>query len=229
MTKVRAAARSKALRSSDVVTQPLHDTIQAIATENPASAAGFADDWIYLALCERDPAAVERALAAIPAQGLSSEGYSIPRSYYQGLAARAGGDSETARDFFQVARVEVEKSLQAQPDYGESLTVLGMIDAALGRKDDAIREGRRAVELVPLSKDSINGAYAISHLAVIYSWTEEKDAALEELAIAAKIPGGPSYGELRLYPHWDALRGDPRFEQIVASLAPADDVSTHGP
>ncbi len=209
--------------------QPLHLAIQAVVTENPASAAGLADDWLNLALCERDPTAAEHALAAMPAQGYTNQGFSFPRSWCQALAARTAGDSEVARSFFKVARAEVEKSLQDQPDYGESLALLGMIDAALGRKDDTIREGRRAVELLPVSKDSINGALAVEYLAVIYAWTGENDAALEQLAMAAKIPGEVSYGQLRLHPFWDALRGDPRFEQIVASLAPSDDVSTHGP
>jgi len=98
--------------------------------------------------------------------------------------------------------------------------VLGMADAALGHKDDAIREGRRAVELLPVTKDSIVGALLVEKLALIYAWTGEKDLAFEQLAIAARIPGYLSYGELRLHPYWDPLRGDPRFEKIVASLAP---------
>ena len=96
-----------------------------------------------------------------------------------------------------------------------------MIDAALGHKEEAIREGRRAVELLPLDKDSINGALAIEYLAVIYAWTGEIDQAIEQLKHAAAIPSDVSYGQLRLHPFWDSLRGDPRFEEIVASLAPA--------
>ena len=98
--------------------------------------------------------------------------------------------------------------------------VLGMAAAALGHKDDAIREGRRAVELMPVSKDAIRGPLLIQYLALIYAWTGEKDLALQQLAVAASAPGVLSYGELRLHPRWDPLRGDPRFEKIVASLAP---------
>jgi hypothetical protein len=94
-----------------------------------------------------------------------------------------------------------------------------MIDAALGRSDEAIREGRRAVELLPLNQDSINGALAMSYLAVIYSWTGQKDLALEQLKRTVGIPSDITYGQLRLHPFWDSLRGDPRFEQLVASLA----------
>ena len=104
--------------------------------------------------------------------------------------------------------------------YAEGLCVLGMADAALGHKDEAIREGRRAVELMPVSKDAIRGPLLIQYLAVIYAWTGEKDLALEQLSVAARIPGHLSYGHLRLHRYWDPLRSDPRFEKIVASLAP---------
>ena len=102
----------------------------------------------------------------------------------------------------------------------EALCVLGMADAALGNKEDAIREGRRAAELLPVAKDAIDGASVGPKSGVIYAWTGEKDLAFEQLTVAAKLPGFLSYGELRLHPYWDPLRGDPRFEKIVASLAP---------
>jgi serine/threonine-protein kinase len=92
-------------------------------------------------------------------------------------------------------------------------------DAALGNKEDAIREGRRAVELLPVTKDAIIGARLVQYLALIYAWTGQKDLALEQLSIAATLPAHLSYGHLRLHPYWDPLRGDPRFEKIVASLA----------
>src|SRR5262249_20897093 len=102
-----------------------------------------------------------------------------------------------------------------QPDYPEGLCVLGMADAALGNKEDAIREGRRAVELLPVSKNAIEGTLLIEYLALIYAWTGEKDLAFQELAVTARTPGFLSYGELRLHPRWDPLRGDSRFEKLV--------------
>jgi len=83
-------------------------------------------------------------------------------------------------------------------------------------------EGRRAAELLPVRKDSINGALVAEYLAVTYAWTGEKDAAIEQLSTVVKVPGDVSYGQLRLHPFWDSLRDDPRFEQIVASLAPVE-------
>jgi hypothetical protein len=99
-------------------------------------------------------------------------------------------------------------------------TELLVIDAGLGRKEDALREGRRAVELLPVEKDSINGPVVLDVLAMIYAWVGEKDLAIDQLTRAIQHPGSSPYGVLRLFPHWDPLRGDPRFEKIVESLAP---------
>ncbi len=100
------------------------------------------------------------------------------------------------------------------------MCVLGLIDAALGRKEDALREGRRAVELCPIEKDALRGIAMVKFLAMIAAWAGEKDLACEQLAIAIRRPGDLSYGQLKLMPFWDPLRGDPQFEAIVASLAP---------
>ena len=122
---------------------------------------------------------------------------------------------------FTAARVEQEKIVQAQPDYGPAWCVLGVIDAALGRKEEALREGRRAVELLPVEKDSINGLHMIEYFAMIAAWVGEKDLACEQLAKAVRHPVRDlSYGELKLMPFWDPLRGQRCFEKIVASLAP---------
>ena len=121
-------------------------------------------------------------------------------------------------------RRRLEKILETQPDYPEALCVLGLIEAALGQKAQAIDNGRRAVDLLPLTKDAIDGAYMITSLALIYAWCGEKKLATEQLEVATRIPSDLSYGQLRLHPQWDALRGDPRFEAIVASLAPKSSV-----
>jgi hypothetical protein len=98
--------------------------------------------------------------------------------------------------------------------------VLGRIDAKLGRKEEAVREGRRACELLPLSTDAWRGPTLIINLAQIHAWIGDKDRAIEQLMTAAQVPNGLHYGELKLYPQWDPLRGDPRFDKIVASLTP---------
>jgi hypothetical protein len=136
---------------------------------------------------------------------------------------RRPNNEQKAQLAFTAARAEQEKKVQAQPDYGPGWCVLGVIDAALGRKTEALREGRRAVELLPVEKDSVNGMVMIKYLAMIAAWVGEKDLACEQLAAAVRSPGSGidlSCGELKLMLWWDPLRGDPRFEKIVASLAP---------
>ncbi|HJT81445.1 MAG TPA: hypothetical protein VJ719_09635, partial [Chthoniobacterales bacterium] len=118
------------------------------------------------------------------------------------------------------ARVEVESMLREQPNYAGAVCVMGLIDAALGRKEAAITAGRRAVELLPVEKDAIDGSLLIEYLAVIYAWTGEHDLALEQLRRAISLPGYLSYGQLRLHPYWDPLRNDSRFEDLVASIGP---------
>jgi hypothetical protein len=131
-------------------------------------------------------------------------------------------DENKARSAFASLRPEQEKIVQAQLDYGPAVCILALIDAGLGRKEEALREARRAVDLVPVTKDSLNAPDMIQYSAIVAAWVGEKDLALEHLAKAVQLPGILSYGRLKLLPWWDPLRGDPRFEQIVASLAPKE-------
>ena len=100
--------------------------------------------------------------------------------------------------------------------------MLGVIDATLGRKEVALQEGRYAVELLPVEKDSVDGLLMIKYFAIIAAWVGEKDLACEQLAIVNGPPSPISYGELKLMPFWDPLRGEPCFEKIVDSLAPKE-------
>jgi serine/threonine-protein kinase len=200
---------------------PLHTTIETALTENPKVAPFIVLHWLDLAYSERDPAAGERALAAMPTGGCYDENVPFPDSWCSGLVARLRGDEPAARAAFASARQQLEQIVRKQPNYAEALCAIGVVDAALGNKEDAIREGRRAIELIPVTKNAIDGARMIQYLAVIYAWIGDKDAAVEQLTEAVKLPGSHiSYGDLRLNPFWDPLRHDPRFEAIVASLAP---------
>jgi serine/threonine-protein kinase len=201
--------------------RPLYAAIEAIVTEKPGAATEYPYEWFNLALCEHDPVTANRALAAMKPGGLGSgSGESFPRAWFEGLAARARGDAAAARTAFESALTEAETTVREQPDYGPNFCVLGMIDAALGRKEDAIREGRRAAELLPVDKDSLAGATIMEYLGIIYAWTGEKKLAIDQVAATLQIPSNLNYGKLRLHPFWDPLRGDPRFEKIVNSLAP---------
>jgi len=211
-------------------TRPLHETIDSILADNPGAISDTADVWFECALAERDPTAAERALVALgdnPCWG--DNAVRLSRSFGEGLLGRMMKDEARSQAAFTKARLEQEKIVQAQPDYAPPLSVLGLIDAALGRKEDALREGRRAIELLPVEKDSADGSRMLVYFAMIAAWADKKEIALQYLAANAQAPGGlqvATYGALKLLPFWDPLRGDPRFEKIVASLAPKESVST---
>src|SRR5216110_3564483 len=198
-------------------------TIDAILAQEPSAIAGSADIWFLCALAERDPAAAERALVAVGDNPCWAEGViNLSRSFGEGLLARMTKDEARARTAFAAARTQQEKIVQAQPDYGPALCVLGLIDAALGRKDLALDEGRRAIALTPLEKDVINGSQVLQYFAITAAWAGEKEPALQQLEAGLRAPFASemlSYGALKLLPVWDPLRGDPRFEKIVESLA----------
>jgi TolB-like protein/Flp pilus assembly protein TadD len=161
--------------------QPMHEVIQSIVTEDPGAADAIAERWLYVALCRRDAIEMASALASLPAEGINLWNVPIPRSFCEGLVARAGNDATGAETAFTAARVEMGKTVREQPDYPEALCAVGMIDAALGRKEDALREGRRAVELIPMTKDAWSGASLFTNLAIIYAWVGEKDLAIKQL------------------------------------------------
>jgi len=203
-------------------TRPLHQMIDAIRATNPAAVQRIAEGWIICALAERDAASANNALIASGENPitLSNENVLFNRPFVEGVIARMTKGDAKARSAFTAARAEQEKIVQAQPNYGPALCILGLIDAGLGRKEEALREGRRAVELLPVEKDAPEGVDMVKYLAMIAAWIGDKDLACEQLAMAIRGPSGLSYGQLKLLPFWDPLRGDPRFEQIVASLAP---------
>jgi serine/threonine protein kinase/tetratricopeptide (TPR) repeat protein len=197
--------------------------VQGVITDNPALLRTDDGPWCFaMALWARDPVAADRALAAITDNTFGAR-MGFTRAYAAGLVARMKGDEDGARAAFNAARTEQEKVVRAQPgDWTESpeLCLLGLIDAALGRKQEALSEGRRAVELLPITKNALDGPAILYFYAAICAQVGERDLAIEQLKTLAKIPDGAHYGELRLDPFWDPLRGDPRFEEIVASLAP---------
>jgi serine/threonine protein kinase/Tfp pilus assembly protein PilF len=196
-------------------TGPLHQVIDEIRATNPAAMPKIADRWLLCALAERNVTAAKDALLASGEFPLVSENVHLPRPFVEGVIARMTNDEYNAQLAFAAARAEQEKTVETQTDYAPAWCVLGVIDAALGRKEQALSEGWRAVELLPVEKDSINGLAMIRYLAMIAAWVGDKDLACEQLASIIHRPAGPSYGQLKLMPWWDPLRGDPRFERIL--------------
>jgi TolB-like protein/Tfp pilus assembly protein PilF len=201
-------------------TRPLHQSIASIQAKEPAALSRIADTWFLCTMAERDAAAGKAALAALGDNTFGDNALQFSAKFCEGLLARALKDEAGARAAFTAARVQQEKLVQAQVNYGPPLCVLALIDAGLGKKEDALREGRRAMELMPVTKDALNGIQMIEYFAVIAAWVGEKDLACEQLASGLRYPSFRSYGRFKLLPWWDPLRGNPRFEKIVASLAP---------
>jgi TolB-like protein/DNA-binding winged helix-turn-helix (wHTH) protein/Tfp pilus assembly protein PilF len=201
-------------------TRPLNQMIEEIRAQEPAAIQGVADSWLTCTLAERDPVATANALATLGKDGIGDEVVKLSPRFLEGLIARMTKDFDKARAAFTAAREAQEKIVSARPGDAGALCVLGLIDAALGRNEDALREGRRAVEILPIGKDALTGARMVTCLAMIAAWVGNKELACEQLAVALRYPNAPSYGHLKLLPFWDPLRGDPRFEAIVASRAP---------
>ena len=204
------------------VTSSLQSQLDELLRTNPVNAPRLAAFYVEVALAERNRAAAEQALRLIPAEGSVDTTLNAfwPRDWYVGLVARSFGDASGAEKAFAAARPNAVRITQEQPDYAPGWLILGLLDAGLGHKSDAIAEGRRARELLPISKDAFDGPIYATYLAMIYAWVGEKGLSLEELKLSASVPGGVQYGFLKLSPNWDSLRGDPRFEKIASSLAP---------
>ena len=200
----------------------LHQTVDLIRATKPHAMPSGVCYWLTCALAERDTAAAREALIALGENPLivPFSGVRFNHSFVEGVIARMTNDDSNARLAFTTARTEQEKIIHAQPNYGPAVSMLGLIDAGLGRTEEALREGRRGIELVPVGKDAMTGPIMVEYLAMIAAWVGNKDLAFEQLAIASRAPSGVSYGQLKLMPWWDPLRGDPRLEKIVNSLAP---------
>ncbi len=201
-------------------TQPLRAAVDAVLAKNPQAGTTIADLWFQVSLCERDLASASRALAEMKPSGAHEEGVPYPKTWCEGIIARLRDDPEGARIAFAAARAEVARKVEAQPNFAEGLSALGMVDAALGDKENAIREGQRAVELMPSSKDAVVGPILLTNLATIYAWTGEKAAALEALKAVTDKPSYLSYGLLLRYPNWAPLQDEPGFQEILTRLAP---------
>jgi eukaryotic-like serine/threonine-protein kinase len=172
------------------------------------------------ALYLRDYDAAKQVVAATPAK-FADFAFGSHSGWAEGQIARARGDQQKALTAFAAAREKVDAILRDNPKDASYLADAAKLDAGLGRKEEAIREARRAVELQPIAKDSLNAPAWIANLALVYAWTGQRDRALEQLEIVATIPGGPSYGDLHFNPCWDSLRGDKRFDKIVAAAKAA--------
>jgi TolB-like protein/tRNA A-37 threonylcarbamoyl transferase component Bud32/Flp pilus assembly protein TadD len=204
-------------------TGPWRAEIEKILTNEAGSEKDpfMAGQRYTLALYDRDWDTAS-SLAPVLSQKNSLE-WSFPqlgRDFWVGVVARLKGDETSARAAFIRARAQQKEEIRGHPDDVTLLADLGLIDAGLGKKEEALNEGRRAMELGSSVKNSFTEPYVKICFAIICAWTGERELALGQLEALTKTPGSHTYGNFRLSPMWDPLRGDPRFEKIVASLAP---------
>jgi len=198
---------------------------QNVLTQVPLDFSPTGEIWstrFDAALYLRDYDAASEVIAAAPAKwaDFAFDGQP-PHSWADAQVARARGDKQKALATFAAARENVDAWWGDEPKGANYFALIAKLDAGLGRKEDAIREARQAVELQSIAKDSLNGPEWVANLALVYAWTGERERALEQLEIVAAIPAGPTYGDLRFNPCWDDLRGDKRFDRIVAAVKAA--------
>jgi tetratricopeptide (TPR) repeat protein len=213
-------ARMKLVQGDPVAAQSL---LEQVPPEY-SPAWGIWDVRFKAALYLRDYDAVNRVIAATPAKSADEAFDFHSENWAYGLVARARGDKQKAQAAFAAAREKIEAQQGDKPKDAPYFSEVAILDAGLGRKEEAIRQARRAVELQPITRDSLNGPNWVANLALVYAWTGERDRALEQLEKVATIPGNPevpTYGDLLFNPRWDDLRRDPRFDKIVAAAKAA--------
>ena len=211
-------------RDGDV--EPMHKTLSALPADfDPGGAVTTMR--IRVALMRRDYEEAERRLAAsshnwcndngLSGMAGSLDSYTVPRSWYEGLIARGRGDADAAHRAFTEARVAVQADHDQWPDDEKTLVMLGLTHAALSERDEAIRLGRRAAELLPTSRDALDGPLIATNVALVYTLLGESDAAVAELERVMQSKAGPTPGLLRAEREWDPLREHPRFKQLAES------------
>jgi len=187
-------------------------------------AGGHTPFRAWMAMLDGNYAEAERLLAASPRQDFQDIDFSFyyPKSWYQAMIARAKGDSARATAAFRECREILAQRLIVKPEHARTIAVLAQVDAGLGQKELALQEAQHAIDLMPISKDIYDGALVLEGLAQVYTWSGDRDRAIELLQKLVSMPSYINYGRLKLHPLWAPLRGDPRFEKIVNSLAPKD-------
>jgi serine/threonine protein kinase/Flp pilus assembly protein TadD len=185
------------------------------------------DNWItglqvHIAMMDRDFKTAHEIVEKSPNEEIDFGGAIVPRRCMDIWLEMVQGNHPTMEEF-GVTREQLYQKVEADPTNPALLGALGCVDIALGRKQLAISEAKRAVEMLPISKDAVEGPNRVRDLALVYAWANEPDLALETLGSLIKIPRGyVHYDTLKLDPAWDPLRKDPRFDKLLAELAPKD-------
>ena len=206
---------------------PLRAAVAAMdESMNHPQAAPYDECRLMLACLTRDPGQVAQLLSATSREDFDLGGFTYPASWFAALAARMRGDGAGADAAFLSAREAAARTVDLRAGDPRAMSVLAMIDAGLGRRDDAVQEGRLAYEKMHAEKSATLAPAIAGNLAVVYAWTGQPDLAFAMLDDLAGRAAGRNwwyrvtYGDLLLSPLWDPLRADPRFQQLIARLEP---------
>jgi len=177
---------------------------------------------MQFALLDGNYAEAERVLAASPRADFQDIDFSFyyPKAWFEAIVAQERGDSAQVLSALRSTRAILAQRLVIKPEHARTIAVLAQVDARLGQKDLAVQEAKHAIDLMPVSKDIYDGGLVLEGLAQVYTWSDEHDHAIDLLQKLVAMPSYINYARLKFYPLWKPLRGNPQFEQIVASLAP---------
>ncbi len=173
--------------------------------------------WILIDILEKKYQEALDRLSSLPAQAFEWQMYFLPKDQLYAQIHGLMNQPDLERTHYSAARAIVESKIEERPEDSRLHSALGIAYAGLGRKEDALREGKLAVDLLPLSKEAYRGAYRAIDLAHIYAMVGETYAAIDQLEHLLSIPSPLSVPLLRLDPIWDPLRDHPRFQRLVQS------------
>jgi tetratricopeptide (TPR) repeat protein len=196
--------------------------VAGIAPANDSEGSVTCTRWEN-AMLKRDFAAAGDVLKKSPTERLSYLVIGLqPKSFFFGVTALARNDLVEAKRQFTVARPEFEKAVQEAAEAADCHANLGLLYAFLGRHDEAIREGRLAVQLKPIAQDATDGAIMLCYLALIYTRVGENDQAISLIGRLLQTPGAVDSVDYSITQHdlkyrweWDPLRHDPRFQKLI--------------
>jgi len=193
-------------------TEKARSTLEKMPKKIDSSSLLF---WFLQELYERNYESALDRLSSASIETIELQEVFIPKAQLAGLIYKLMNEQDQARTSFDSARTILEKEVKEQPDDARMHSSLGIVYAALGRKEEAIQEGKMAVELCPVSKDHNLGVPRIKDLATIYTTVGDYEAALDQIEYLISIPGYFSVPLLRLDPIWDPLRHHPRFQKLL--------------
>jgi serine/threonine-protein kinase len=178
--------------------------------------------WYWQNMSERNYRQAIAGLSSSPDQWIRTKCWAMPKSLLAGYAERLSGEREKSLRAYESARSLLETEVRQYPDDPRYHSSLGIAYAALGRKEEGIREGKKAVELLPVAKDAFYGLPCVEDLAFIYTLTGESEAALDRLDYLLSIPSWISVTWLRMDPQWDPIRNQPHFMQLLEKHSRGD-------